>query len=130
MAFPITCHVLNTLSGTPANNLGTRLTLLSPILSQDQVGVESVFVAVTDEDGRVTQWQSQRKTFEEISSGFEAGQRTAWSIKLDIGPWYEQRGIESFWPEIEVKFYVRKGDKHCHVPILVGPWTYTTYRGS
>jgi len=63
-------------------------------------------------------------------SEFKDGERTSWSINFEIGPWYEQRNIECFWPEIEVKFYVKKGERHYHVPVLVGPWTYTTYRGS
>jgi HIUase/Transthyretin family len=63
-------------------------------------------------------------------SEFKDGERTSWSIKFEVGPWYEQRNVESFWPEVEVKFYVKKGERHYHVPVLVGPWTYTTYRGS
>lgn len=44
--------------------------------------------------------------------------------------------MESFWPEVEVKFVVQgrgegeEGWRHYHVPVLLGPWSYTTYRGS
>lgn len=124
MATPITCHVLNTLSGTPAAGLDATLTLLS------KQEAPSSFAAVTDADGRVKQWQGGGKTLEETMNQFADGERVPWSIKFDIGTWYDAHEIESFWPEIEVKFYVKKGERHYHVPVLVGPWTYTTYRGS
>jgi 5-hydroxyisourate hydrolase len=88
---------------------------------------------VTNEDGRVKEWEptsTASKTLEDVMSEFKEGERSSWSIKFDIGPWYEERGVESFWPEIEVKFFVKKGERHYHVPVLVGPWTYTAYRGS
>jgi len=129
MSSPITCHVLNTLSGTPANNLKATLTLLATDSALGKSG-ES-FTATTNEDGRVKEWEaSSGKTLLEVMDQFAAGERIPWSIKFAIGPWYEERGVESFWPEIEVKFYVKKGERHYHVPVLVGPWTYTTYRGS
>lgn len=129
MSSPITCHVLNTLSGTPANGLKATLTLLATKSASGQGG-ES-FTAITNEDGRVKEWEaSSGKTLLETMEQFAAGERIPWSIKFDIGPWYEERQVESFWPEIEVKFYIKKGERHYHVPVLVGPWTYTTYRGS
>ena len=137
MAPPITCHVLNTLSGTPASGLETTLALLTPSpknggkVSGEHPPVR--FQAVTNEDGRVKEWEpvsAKSQTLEEVMGEFKDGERTSWSIKFEVGPWYEQRNIESFWPEVEVKFYVKKGERHYHVPVLVGPWTYTTYRGS
>lgn len=130
MAAPITCHVLNTVKGTPADNLKATLTLLEP--SGTALGQPALsFSAVTNEDGRVKDWHPETgKTLDQVMETFDQGQRIPFSIKFDIGPWYEERGVESFWPEVEVKFYVKKGERHYHVPVLVGPWTYTTYRGS
>ena len=129
MASPITCHVLNTLSGTPASGLKATLTLLPSNSSSAPSGVS--FSATTNEDGRVKEWDpSAGRSLAEVMQDYKAGERVAWSIKFDIGPWYEEKGVESFWPEVDVKFYVKKGERHYHVPVLVGPWTYTTYRGS
>lgn len=129
MSTPITCHVLNTVSGTPAANLKTTLTLLDSISSGLEKGL--TFEAVTNEDGRVKEWNpAGDMTLSTAMDKFENGARVPWSIRFDIGPWYEERGVESFWPEVEIKFYVKKGERHYHVPCLVGPWTYTTYRGS
>lgn len=130
MASPITCHVLNTLSGTPAANLKATLTLLSPLPTGYSSTLPS-FQAVTNSDGRVQDWESLKgSSLANVLGAYDAREKTAWSIKFDIGPWYDRLGIETFWPEIEIKFYVRKGERHYHVPVLVGPWTYTTYRGS
>ncbi|EXJ73679.1 hydroxyisourate hydrolase [Cladophialophora psammophila CBS 110553] len=130
MASPITCHVLNTLSGTPASGLKATLTLLSPDGSTSAQPTVS-FAAVTNEDGRVKDWeQSAGRSVSDVMERYSHGERIAWSIKFEVGAWYEEKGIESFWPEVEVKFYVKKGERHYHVPVLVGPWTYTTYRGS
>ena len=137
MSAPITCHVLNTISGTPASGLEALLTLLAPPAGKGgEASGERPWVrfhAVTNEDGRVKEWEpmsTSSKTLEDVMSEFKEGERSSWSIKFDIGPWYEERGVESFWPEVEVKFFVKKGERHYHVPVLVGPWTYTTYRGS
>jgi 5-hydroxyisourate hydrolase len=139
MSSPITCHVLNTLSGTPASNLKATLTLLSttnsslPKASSDSGAQESSvsFSATTNEDGRVKDWiSSTSHTVNSALGPFAAGEKVPFSIRFEIGSWYEAQGIDCFWPEIEVKFYVKKGERHYHVPVLVGPWTYTTYRGS
>lgn len=128
MATPITCHVLNTLSGTPAASLKATLTFLSA----ENTYTPTTFTATTDADGRVKAWKSYacQGELHEVLDRHDDGEKLPWSLKFAIGPWYEAQGIECFWPEIEVKFYVKKGERHYHVPVLVGPWTYTTYRGS
>ena len=134
---PITCHCLNTLSGTPAANLPVTLTLLSGPASAN--GVK--FRATTNADGRVANWTPIGTTEESVPAILaglpEADSKTHWSVRFDVGPWYEAQGIESFWPEVEVKFTVKgrgregeEGWRHYHVPVLLGPWNYSTYRGS
>lgn len=131
---PITCHCLNTLTGTPAANLPVTLTLLSGSASG------TTFRATTNGDGRVANWTPVQsdETVPAILAGLEtADVKTNWSVRFDVGPWYEAQGIESFWPEVEVKFTVKgrgregeEGWRHYHVPVLLGPWNYSTYRGS
>jgi 5-hydroxyisourate hydrolase len=135
MSTPVTCHVLNTLSGTPAAGLKATLSLLAPTNpSESQGGAPQPtvsFFALTNDDGRVKEWEpTSGQTLSATMDAFTQGERIPWSIKFEIGAWYEDQGVESFWPEVEVKFYVKKGERHYHVPVLVGPWTYTTYRGS
>lgn len=138
---PITCHVLNTLTGTPAANLPVTLTLLSSTsssTSQDPIA----FHATTNSDGRISTWTPLSRTTSTtvpavLSALPTADTKTNWSLRFEVGPWYEAQGVESFWPEVEVKFTVwgrgREGEegwRHYHVPVLLGPWNYSTYRGS
>ncbi|KAJ5584470.1 uncharacterized protein N7459_004270 [Penicillium hispanicum] len=136
---PITCHVLNTLTGTPAAALPVTLTLLSaPASSASPV----TFHATTNSDGRVAKWTpagaASSTSVPEILSALPAAEsKTNWAVRFEVGPWYEAQGIESFWPEVEVKFTVKgrgregeEGWRHYHVPVLLGPWNYSTYRGS
>lgn len=142
---PITCHVLNTLTGTPAANLPVTLTLLSSSSAssnQNQSQSPVTFHATTDSDGRVKTWTpaaaSTSTTVPGILSSLPtADSKTNWAIRFEVGPWYEAQGVESFWPEVEVKFTVKgrgregeEGWRHYHVPVLLGPWNYSTYRGS
>ncbi|KAJ5239480.1 hypothetical protein N7468_004099 [Penicillium chermesinum] len=136
---PITCHVLNTLTGTPAANLPVTLTLLSAPASPSS---PVTFHATTNGDGRVAKWTptsaATTLSVPEILAALPTGDsKTNWAVRFEVGPWYEAQGIESFWPEVEVKFTVKgrgregvEGWRHYHVPVLLGPWNYSTYRGS
>jgi 5-hydroxyisourate hydrolase len=63
-----------------------------------------------------------------------------YSLTFDTEAYFGDRGVKTFFPEVEVKFVVRQdgyGDErgsgkaqHYHVPVLLGPFGYTTYRGS
>lgn len=135
---PITCHVLNTLTGTPAANLPVTLTLLTaPASPSSPVS----FRATTNADGRVAKWTpigGPATSVPEILAALPTAEnRTNWAVRFETGPWYEAQDIESFWPEVEVKFTVKgrgregeEGWRHYHVPVLLGPWNYSTYRGS
>ena len=128
MSTPITCHALNTLTGKPADNLKATMTLLSPT----NLSRAPTYQAMTDSDGRVKDWlqMGDSPSLGEAVSMAQSGDKVAWSINFEVGSWYQAQGIECFWPEIEIKFWVNKDVPHYHVPLLVGPWTYTTYRGS
>jgi len=123
---PITCHVLDTTTGLPAPSIPVTLTYLTP----DDVGVP--FTATTNSDGRVASWESPEDK-PSLQTHF-ANNTTPlrWTLKFEIGKYYEEKDIKSFWPEVEIRFVTRPedGKDHYHVPLLVGPYSYTTYRGS
>ncbi|KAL4918865.1 hypothetical protein BDW62DRAFT_59008 [Aspergillus aurantiobrunneus] len=144
---PITCHVLNTLTGTPAANLPVTLTLLSNPPSSSNTPSQNQnpsFTATTNADGRVASWSPNPATTDASTSvpallaGLPAtDSKTNWALTFNVGSWFEAQGVESFWPEVEVKFTVKgrgkegeDGWRHYHVPVLLGPWNYSTYRGS
>ncbi|CAB3406812.1 unnamed protein product [Caenorhabditis bovis] len=45
-------------------------------------------------------------------------------------PYYNQQGIDTFYPYVEVIFEVKDATQHYHVPLTLSPWGYSTYRGS
>ncbi|EEP82591.1 predicted protein [Uncinocarpus reesii 1704] len=147
---PITCHVLNIYDGAPAAGLSCSLTLIhadASSTSSTQGPPPSIFYGTTDADGRVKKWRPSSASPASLSevvaslpnqagSGEGSSARSTWSIRLmNVAEWYKQRGVASLWPEVEVKFMVegREGEegwRHYHVPVLLGPFSYSTYRGS
>lgn len=110
----ITTHVLDLSRGMPA--AGMRIVVGrsgnegngSPVLAE----------AFTDDDGRVKQelpWALERGTYR---------------ITFDTGAYFRSQGVESFHPEVTVTFEVRDPSQHYHVPLLLSPFGYSTYRGS
>lgn len=129
---PITCHVLDTTTGRPAASIPVTLSLL-PLSNASSNGSPS-FSATTNADGRVTGWaaQSHSASLEELFARGKDGDdgETCWVLRFQIRELYEGRGVVSFFPEVEIRFVVRSREEHYHVPLLVGPFSYTTYRGS
>ncbi|KAL3424301.1 transthyretin domain protein (hydroxyisourate hydrolase) [Phlyctema vagabunda] len=121
---PITCHVLDTLTGRPAPRMIVTLSCLSH--------KSGAFCAVTNADGRVVNWEAE-SSGDGIAQSVEQVLRTTgaassvWKLKFGTGAYYGEG--KTFWPEVELTFYVKQGE-HYHVPLLLGPYSYTTYRGS
>ncbi|EMD86350.1 hypothetical protein COCC4DRAFT_135643 [Bipolaris maydis ATCC 48331] len=130
---PITCHVLDTTIGRPAANIPVTLTLY-PSSSSSSTTTTLTFTATTNTDGRVTAWTPSTPfsstTLAEAFAQAEGDQR--YGLTFDTEAYFGDKGIATFFPEVEVKFVVREGAKaeHYHVPVLLGPFGYTTYRGS
>jgi len=128
---PITCHALDTTLGKPATHIPVTLTLANPPSSLSSQPL--TFKGVTNDDGRVLAWENT-SPFSQDSVGdvFRAEGDQQWRLVFDTQEYFGKRGIEAFFPEVQVGFLVReklKGE-HFHVPVLLGPFGYTTYRGS
>jgi 5-hydroxyisourate hydrolase len=110
----ITTHVLDTAAGRPAAGVAVRL--------EKRTGHawHPLAAGITDDDGRL-------RTLLPDDQPFETGE---YRIVFATGTYYAARGIESFHPEIAIAFEVRRPEEHFHVPLLVAPHGYTTYRGS
>jgi 5-hydroxyisourate hydrolase len=103
----LSSHVLDTSVGRPA--AGLRLTLFSgagEVLASD----------VTDTDGRAG------------SLGGDLPQGT-YVLHFDTASYFQTLGVEGFYPEVTISFLVGE-DEHYHVPLLLNPFGYSTYRGS
>lgn len=120
---PITCHVLDTLTGRPAPHMQVHLQCLNHNLANKT----KPFSCVTDADGRITRWQSSTGD-DSVQSVLETlGTTSIWKLSFETGKYY---GTDNtFWPQVDLTFSVKSGE-HYHVPLLLGPYSYTTYRGS
>jgi 5-hydroxyisourate hydrolase len=110
----ITTHVLDTSRGRPAAGVPVRLEI------QELDGWREVGRASTDADGRVKQLLPPDQPL-------EAG---TWRLTFDLAAWFAAQGIEAFYPEATIVFRVRDAGQHHHVPLLLSPFGYSTYRGS
>jgi 5-hydroxyisourate hydrolase len=122
---PITCHVLDTSIGKPASSIPVTLTLLTT--------APLSFTSQTNADGRVASWTSSTPfSSESLEQVFRKEGDQRWSLRFDTERYFEDRGVQTFFPEVEVKFLIREAQKgeHFHVPVLVGGFGYSTYRGS
>ncbi len=107
----ITTHVLDAALGRPATGVAVALQLRTP------EGWAAVGKGETNADGRIPELGPDR---------VEPG---VYRLLFATGDWFEASGRETFYPEIEVTFQVT-GPDHYHVPILLSPYAFSTYRGS
>jgi 5-hydroxyisourate hydrolase len=108
---PVTTHVLDTARGRPA--AGVEVTLEQS--SGD--GWSRVAGGSTDANGRLG----------ELGSVGEPGR---YRLLFDTGSYFAAAGTQAFFPEVVVQFTVERPDEHHHVPLLLSPYGYSTYRGS
>ncbi|XP_005308254.1 cadherin-1-like [Chrysemys picta bellii] len=111
----LTIHVLNTLTGQPATGLATHLSQLQ---------------------GPGLQWMELMKSSTNVDGHcplfLAPGQVKAGTYKLhfDTGAYWQQLGYTSFYPYVEVVFTVTEQTRKLHIPLLISPFSYTTYKGS
>ncbi len=110
---PITTHVLDVSCGKPAANISCKLERLN---SQSQW--EKIGEGVTNQDGRVDTL---------LSSPINKG---IYRIEFLTKPYFEQKKTNSFYPSVTVHFEIVSPEEHYHVPLLLSPYGYSTYRGS
>lgn len=100
----LTTHVLDAASGRPAAGMAVAV----------RTGGSVVASAVTDADGRAA------------LGAVDAGEH---DLHFETGAWFAARGVGTFYPSVSVVFRVA-GEPHAHVPLLLSPFAYSTYRGS
>jgi 5-hydroxyisourate hydrolase len=108
----ITTHVLDTSRGRPAS--GVRVLLER----REGKGWKEVGAGVTDADGRL-----RSLTPGAIPAG-------TYRIGFDTGAYFAALGVDAFYPSVSVVFLVKDASAHHHVPLLLSPYGFSTYRGS
>ncbi|NIL95211.1 MAG: hydroxyisourate hydrolase [Woeseiaceae bacterium] len=112
----LTTHVLDTANGIPASGVDIRLYALDG-------GRQLKAAAVTNDDGRS---EHPLLADELLATG-------EYELEFDIGAYFRARSAElddpAFLETVVIRFAMCD-DEHYHVPLLVSPWSYSTYRGS
>ncbi|HEX6214779.1 MAG TPA: hydroxyisourate hydrolase [Vicinamibacterales bacterium] len=111
----ITTHVLDTALGRPAAGIAVRL-------EQRARGGEwtAIGQGETDRDGRL-------RSLHPEGSPLAAG---VYRITFDTKSYFASRRAAAFYPEVVVVFETTAGETHYHVPLLIAPFGFTTYRGT
>lgn len=111
----ISTHVLNTAKGKPAQGVPVQLE------RQDSSGKWSaVGSGQTDQDGRCNHLLPEG---EHLCEGI-------YRLAFDTASYFAACKQEGLYPSVEITFQVRSGESHFHIPLLLSPNGYTTYRGS
>jgi 5-hydroxyisourate hydrolase len=110
----ISTHVLDTAGGRPAAGMHVTLEAATPD------GWTERGAAFTDADGRVSHLLDEGTT---IGAGVHR-------LTFATGDWFAQQGQTCFYPKVTVTFQIADSDSHYHVPLLLSPFGYSTYRGS
>ena len=101
----VSTHVLDATTGRPASGVAVRLS--------DLEGAQ-LAEGHTDADGRCAL----------VPYDLDEG---TYQLTFDTGGYFDER---TFYPSVTVTFTLADGGAHHHIPLLLSPWSYTTYRGS
>src|SRR6185369_14633795 len=110
----ITTHILDVSAGVPARGVPVVLG------RQTESGWEIIGKGETDDDGRL----------KDLLAPGAVLQTSNYRLTFDTGAYFAWQQIEGFYPQVTVAFIVRNTAQHYHVPLLLSPFGYSTYRGS
>jgi 5-hydroxyisourate hydrolase len=108
MSISLSSHVLDTTLGKPAANMKLALTTTTG----------EVIEAQTDNDGRCNQWQDH---------AFIAGE---YCLRFFTKEYLQTHHKDGFYPFVDVHFELIENGGHYHVPLLISPFGFSSYRGS
>jgi 5-hydroxyisourate hydrolase len=110
----LSTHVLDLSTGRPASGIAVTL------FRRKDAEWHELGVHKSGADGRVN----------ELLPPGEDLQRSIYMLRFETGAYYQALDIESFHPLVEITFQVRDPGEHYHIPLLLAPHSYSTYRGS
>lgn len=115
MKSPITTHVLDTANGTPAAGIPIRLYIEE---APDRWMI--LATGITDDDGRISNLLPPNH---QLKSG-------KYRMRFNTGDYFNHNKTEGFYPYADVVFTINGDREHYHIPLLLSPYGYSTYRGS
>ena len=138
---PITTHCLDQTTGTPAGGIHVTLKTTTVHFTTGESTSCEWEATTSKNDGRINVWKpvtpadmSDHALSDAIASrGGTQGQDQEFRLSFRTADYWMSKGQKSFYPQVDISFTVEAKDAdqgHWHVPVLLGPWGYTTYRGS
>ncbi len=112
----ISTHVLDTMLGLPAAGVVVHLEKAEPTGTWT-----TLKTAATDTDGRCANL---------LQPNGPAAVPGQYRLRFETGSYHAAHSVNGLYPCVEITVTVREGDTHLHVPLLLSPNGYTTYRGS
>ena len=112
---PITTHVLDTAEGRPADGVNV---VLERSIGPDEW--QTIGSGNTDSEGRL-------RTLMPSEAALEPG---IYRLTFHTAQYFQARGASTFYPRVIVLFETSQGEAHYHVPLLVSPFGFTSYRGT
>jgi 5-hydroxyisourate hydrolase len=111
---PLSVHVLNLETGLPSQNV--------PVILEAQQGSQWVKLneLKTDADGRISDLYPKDTNL----------QKGTYKVTFKTGDWFKTQNKRSFFPEVPVVFVIDGTLDHYHIPLLLSPYGYSTYRGN
>ncbi|EKM61397.1 uncharacterized protein PHACADRAFT_135007 [Phanerochaete carnosa HHB-10118-sp] len=125
---PITCHVLDSSLGKPAAGVPVELQEIS--LDSPSALFTTIAKGVTDSDGRCMQlWpEGENEQVRQERAKLKPGK--LYKVIFQTKPYFENSGRKCFYPWVDITFEPTTANEHYHIPLLLSPYSYTTYRGS
>ena len=111
---PLSVHVLNLESGLPSPDVNVTLE------AQQNGKWVQISQGKTNEQGRITALFPENTNFD----------NALYKVTFKTGEWFKKNNQNSFFPEVPVIFQTDGSVKHYHIPLLLSPYGYSTYRGN
>lgn len=111
---PLSVHVLNLESGLPSSNVKVILE------AQQKDKWVKINEGSTDSNGRISSLYPENKVLD----------KGVYKVTFQTGEWFKQNNQRAFFPEVPVVFVIDGSLEHYHIPLLISPYGYSTYRGN
>lgn len=115
MKNPITTHVLDISRGKPVHGIRVVLEMQTPSKEWKELAKGK-----TNADGRINDLLSEKSTLK----------RGVYRLTFDTTSYFRSIGASGFYPHVSIVFKIKRLAEHYHIPLLLSPYGYSTYRGS
>jgi 5-hydroxyisourate hydrolase len=115
----ITTHILDTAIGKPAAGVSVILFEQDSGLEDAQANWREIAIGTTDKDGRVSNLLNKDAVLED----------GIYKMKFETKEYFDKQSCQTFYPYVEITFRISTNE-HYHIPLLLNPFGYSTYRGS